>query len=77
LLWSDMECVGCSAPLAPSGRLMVVPNSKPDVVNDAVAMVDVAESEVKPVFKCNICGKECKSALGLNSHRRSHNDKTP
>lgn len=29
LLSSDMECVGCSAPLAPSGRLMVVGPPEP------------------------------------------------
>jgi len=54
LLAGDMECVGCSAPLAPSGRLKVV----------------------DPEFVCEVCGKACKSALGLNSHKRSHKDKT-
>lgn len=25
-----------------------------------------------PVFACKVCGKECKSALGLFSHGKSH-----
>jgi len=30
LLWSDLECTGCSAPLAPSGRLIMGPNPNED-----------------------------------------------
>ena len=52
LLVYGMECTGCGAPLAPSGKLRIV--NKP------------------PEFKCEVCGKVCKSALGLGSHMRSH-----
>jgi len=51
LLALDMECTGCGAPLAPSGRLSVVKDDR---------------------LTCEICGKVCKNALGLNSHKRSH-----
>lgn len=28
--------------------------------------------EVKSQFVCEVCGKVCKNALGLNGHKRSH-----
>jgi len=32
----------------------------------------IREPEPEPEFVCSVCGKACKSALGLNSHMRSH-----
>ena len=29
----------------------------------------------KPVFICEVCGKECSTALALNGHSRSHKEK--
>lgn len=28
--------------------------------------------KTEPAFVCDVCGKECKSQLGLNSHKKSH-----
>jgi uncharacterized protein YbaR (Trm112 family) len=30
----------------------------------------------KPVHVCDICGKECSTALALNGHKRSHKNKS-
>jgi len=38
---------------------------------EAVDIEDEATIEVNP-HQCEVCGKVCKSALGLNSHMRSH-----
>ena len=32
----------------------------------------VEEKEEKPEFKCEVCGKELKSRIGLSGHMRSH-----
>jgi len=62
VLSSDMECVGCSAPLAPSGRLMLA---------NTVKLKNPVQAKT---FNCEVCGKACKSPLGLNSHKRSHRE---
>lgn len=33
--------------------------------------------EPEPEFVCEVCGKVCKSLLGLNSHKRSHKKEIP
>lgn len=71
----DMECPCCQAPLAPSGRLQTVgddyqavptPKSLSELNQGRI------EAEFKEEFACEICGKVCKTALGLGSHMRSH-----
>lgn len=39
---------------------------------DLKALVEPAEVEACRNLKCKVCGKECKSELGLHSHMRSH-----
>lgn len=59
---SLMCCPGCSAPLAPKGRLLVL---EPEAVN----------IEPPSGFICDICGKVCRSKAGLGAHKRSHKKK--
>jgi hypothetical protein len=53
-------------------------DGKPDneIINDMAAAVNkVIDDSLKdaiPAFICDVCGKECKSELGLKSHKRSH-----
>lgn len=54
-----MCCPACSAPLVIDGRLNVIEEEKKSV--------DIDDS-----LTCKVCGKQCKSLLGLNSHMRSH-----
>ena len=56
----------------PACRCLFVPSFV-----DLKALIE-AESEVvvepdDTSLTCRVCGKECKSALGLGSHMRSHN----
>jgi len=70
VLASGMQCPLCQAPLAPSGRLIVVPLNEeepekaPPETNDDTIQNDLIE--------CPVCKKVCKSKLGLHSHMRSH-----
>lgn len=56
ITYSGMRCPACEASMLVKNRLVVIPD-KP---------------ETKPEFVCEICGKTCKSKLGLGSHMRSH-----
>jgi hypothetical protein len=82
---SDLECPNCCAPLAPSGRLRVVPDDYKTLQivtlsqrNQSVIDEEFpAEEEPDPTsdnhqYVCPVCGKPCKSGLGLHSHMRSH-----
>lgn len=60
---ADLACPECLAPLVVGGALNVVMPAK-IAANDLQVPI--------PVFICDVCGKECKSELGLNSHKRSH-----
>jgi len=89
-LAADLSCPLCEAPLAPAGRLHVVPDDYKEIKlpptleerNQAAidAMIDeettddevVVEVANNAPLQCPVCGKACKSALGLNSHMRSH-----
>lgn len=69
---AELSCPECLGQLAHGGRLVVdIPQTEPDsgVGLDAV-IVDGAEKHT-----CPVCGKECKSKLGLNGHMRSHEGK--
>lgn len=82
-----MTCPGCSAPLVKNGRLTIVKDVKSRAAMNQEAMKGFEEDEVpepiepipdiEPVneLTCKVCGKECKSALGLLSHSRMHKDK--
>ena len=103
---SLMTCPGCSAQLAPSGRLTIfvepekpktqaeINQEKIDTIVTADAFIEsvrdfyVGQNEINKTEKpkermkvlfeemddltCEICGKVCKSKLGLGSHMRSH-----
>lgn len=75
-----MCCPNCSAPLVKNGRLTIVKDIKSRMAMNQEAMngfedIIVAEPE-KPKetddLTCQVCGKVCKSKLGLASHMRSH-----
>lgn len=80
VLASEMECPLCQAPLAPSGRLRIAPDLQPvktqtERNQEAIDILFTPIVEEEPVgnpLVCKICGKECKSKLGLHSHMRSH-----
>lgn len=57
--YSSMRCPSCTASMLIKNRLVVIPEPE-------------AEIENIPEFKCDVCGKVCKSKLGLLSHSRSH-----
>lgn len=65
--WSVMECPGCGTPLAPGGRLLVKGNG---THSDASEIISNDAQSIE--FICQVCGKACKSPLGLSSHMRSH-----
>jgi hypothetical protein len=37
--------------------------------------VQTPKVEDKPVFTCEICGKVCKSEIGLRGHQKTHKKK--
>jgi len=46
--------------------------AKPDLVKEAEDYLK--KKKDKEVFICEVCGKECKSRIGLHSHMRTHNE---
>lgn len=60
---AEMTCPECLAQLAPSGRLTVLPGPPKE---------HAQTEEPKPVFICEVCGKELKTAGALTLHKRSH-----
>jgi len=78
---AQMTCPMCDVgQLAPSGRLLLVdppPFKEPEIPQvETPAPVEEVKPEAKteapnPLI-CDVCGKECKNQLGLNSHKRSH-----
>lgn len=60
---SQMTCPSCSSPLAPTGRLTIVPSP---------FKTNIPAMEEKAAWVCSVCGKVCKSRLGLASHLRVH-----
>lgn len=84
---SMMTCPGCAAALAPSGRLTVLEKVKTLAeINqenmDAFEGEDTSFEPEKPKIvkkanplQCEVCGKTCKSPLGLLSHMRTHKKK--
>lgn len=88
---SELACPECQGQLALSGRLTVVepttmgieeavtePFSGTDKDAGIVTALPIVESPKvgAKVYICEICGKECSTALALNGHRRSHKNKT-
>ena len=76
---NDLECPACEAPLAPSGRLRVVSDNHgkgrtKEQTEQVVGMFNTIKIPVTIIddLTCEVCGKVCKSALGLHSHKRSH-----
>jgi uncharacterized protein YbaR (Trm112 family) len=61
---SELACPECQGQLAPSGRLTVIEEK------------EITPKVGKPVYICDICGKECSTALALNGHMRSHKNKS-
>ena len=45
-------------------------NKVNDVTDKAVTVLN--QTPTTPALTCDVCGKECKTLLGLNSHKRSH-----
>ena len=73
---AEMTCPECLAQLAPSGRLTVVEEQKTPVETKAAASDgNIIPPAGKPVFICDVCGKEVSSALALSGHKRSHTKK--
>lgn len=87
---AEMTCPECLAPLAPGGILNVLVPARDAGVfffrevitpmigewsKDSDNIKDAVMPKVgKPVYICEICGKEVSSALALNGHRRSHKE---
>lgn len=90
---SLMTCPGCSAQLAPSGRLTIFiepekPKTQAEINQERIDALFQEPDEINKTEKpkermkvllgemddltCKICGKACKSKLGLGSHMRSH-----
>lgn len=70
-----MQCPHCSGRLAPSGKLRIKPEPEPikTQAQKNQEAIDAGFKEVEETsFRCEICGKLCKSKLGLGSHMRSH-----
>lgn len=84
-----MTCPGCSAPLAPDGKLTIeaepersktqaeINQEKMDILfkNDEnlIDIVIPIEYDHKNYLICKVCGRACKSNAGLVAHMRSHN----
>jgi hypothetical protein len=80
---AEMTCPECLAPLAPGGILNVLVPARDAgvfffreaITKDSDNIMDAVMPKVgKPVYICEICGKEVSSALALNGHRRSHKE---
>lgn len=82
---SMMTCPGCSAPLAPKGRLRIFVEpekikTQAELNQDKIDELFLSEVvpgndvQLTPAFQCNVCGKICKSKGGLGGHMRSHDD---
>lgn len=77
---AEMTCPECLAQLAPSGRLTVLPRPKTIMETEEAMVEQFAEMDKadqlpkvgKPVFICEVCGKEIKTAGALTLHKRSH-----
>lgn len=77
---AEMTCPECLAQLAPSGRLTVLPRPKTLMETEEAMVEQFAEMDKadqlpnvgKPVFICDVCGKELKTAGALTLHKRSH-----
>ena len=77
---AEMTCPECLAQLAPSGRLTVLPRPKTLMETEEAMVEQFAEMDKadqlpnvgKPVFICEVCGKEIKTAGALTLHKRSH-----
>lgn len=83
-LASEMTCPECLAQFAPSGRLLVVPSKSvdrrldaqiPRIDVDVEDLADVTPKVGTPVFICDVCGKETKTASGMSSHMKTHEEK--
>jgi uncharacterized protein YbaR (Trm112 family) len=73
---SELACPECQGQLAPFGRLTVIEESKPASIDNFQEEKEVMPKVGKPVHICDICGKECSTALALNGHKRSHKNKS-
>lgn len=71
---AEMTCPECLAQLAPSGRLTVLPKTLMETEEAMVKrFAEIDKPKVgKPVFVCDVCGKELKTAGALTLHKRSH-----
>lgn len=69
---SELACPECQGQLAPFGRLTVIDESKPASIDNFPEETEITPKVGKPVYICDICGKECSTALALNGHKRSH-----
>ena len=68
-LSSDLICPGCGSPLAPDGRLIVLfPDKSLSERNQEAINAAFTEEP----FACGICGKVCKTQLGMYSHMKVH-----
>jgi uncharacterized protein YbaR (Trm112 family) len=73
---SELACPECQGQLAPSGRLTVIDESKPASIDNFPEETEITPKVGKPVYICEVCGKECSTALALNGHKRSHKNKS-
>ncbi len=66
-----------SASFYREGMVYDLPDAMPKSAKNFAPVEAVKEPEKAVVpennLKCPVCGRECKSAFGLYSHRRSHN----
>ena len=69
-----MLCPSCGMSLAPKGRLIITTGPKKalsQAEKNQIA-INTFSDEEENLLECKICGKICKSLLGLNSHMRKH-----
>jgi len=70
-----MCCPNCSAPLVKNSRLTIAKDigSLLKINQKAIDAYEPEEITEKPnPLQCEVCGKVCRSKLGLGSHMRSH-----
>lgn len=73
---AEMTCPECLSPLVIKGKLNVIRPTHVEKEESFEKELEAINAKAE-IFICDICGKEAKSALGLNSHKRSHTGEPP
>ena len=74
---AEMTCPECLAALVIKGKLSVAQPTLMETEEAFTEKIATCEQEVPETFICDVCGKQAKNKLGLNSHKRSHTGAAP